>query len=122
LTQSARGCLRFGQAAKKGKDKVQFISIPGGVSPSGYSQPAYLLAVNIKTGKSVSKTPIFKLLSVGRVKTIAYYLSKGGDNGQSQRYWIRAYACKTSNGARHLIRHVLDLSTAAQPGFKPSVR
>lgn len=80
------------------------------------------MSINIKSGISLSKTPIVNILSVGRVKSVAYFLSLGADNGEIQRYWVRAFACRNTTAARALIRHILDLSTAAQPGFTSKVR
>eukprot|EP00038_Savillea_parva_P029998 m.74842 g.74842 ORF g.74842 m.74842 type:complete len:242 (-) comp8942_c0_seq4:198-923(-) len=114
------------QAPKKGKAAVQFIAIPGSVGRTGKSQPATLLSINVKSGISLSKTPIANILSVGRVKSIAYILSRGADNGTIQRYWVRAFACRSRNAARAVIRHVLSLSNEVKPscayalGSKPT--
>lgn len=108
-----------GQAAKSGKLKTQFVALPAGTkTASGKSNPACLICFQ-KDGTPLVKTAILNILSIGRIGSIFYYVTAGIEMETHNRFWVRAFDCRSREDARGICHQVIAECNIVQPDWNP---
>lgn len=107
------------QAPSSGKIKTHFIALPQSSDKSGKTvNPACLVCFQ-KNGVPLVKTAILNILSIGRIGTMFYYVTAGIEMVSHNRYWVRAFDCKSKEEAREMCHLVMEECNSVQPNWRP---
>jgi hypothetical protein len=106
------------QAPKSGKVKTHFVALPPGSSATGSANPACLVCFQ-KNGTPLVKTAINNILSIGRIGTMFYYVTAGVEMASHNRYWVRAFDCRSKEDARVMCHQLMEDCNTVQPDWRP---
>eukprot|EP00040_Diaphanoeca_grandis_P015308 m.77959 g.77959 ORF g.77959 m.77959 type:complete len:264 (+) comp25065_c0_seq1:250-1041(+) len=107
------------QAPSNGKVKTHFIALPQSMDKDRkIVNPACLVCFQ-KNGVPLVKTAILNILSIGRIGTMFYYVTAGIEMVTHNRYWVRAFDCKSKEEARQMCHQVMEECNGVQPNWRP---